>query len=83
MLTDIHQRDACFWVFALEMFFQRMSGLILEIRFEVLKTNCLEVEKAKDDLELNSVELPVLSFTNLSPTTSLSAPLSTKEQVTC
>ena len=83
MLTDIHQRDACFWVFALEMFFQRMSGLILEIRFEVLKTNCLEVEKAKDDLELNSVELAVLSFTNLSPTTSLSAPLSTKEQVTC
>ena len=83
MLTDIHQRDACFWVFALEMFFQRMSGPILEIRFEVLKTNCLEVEKAKDDLELNSVELPVLSFTNLSPTTSSSAPLSTKEQVTC
>ena len=79
MLTDIHQRVACFWVFALEMFFQRMSGLILEIRFEVLKTNCLEVEKAKDDLELNSVELPVLSFTNLSPTTSLSAPLSTKK----
>ena len=47
------------------------------------KDHCLEVEKAKDDLELNSVELPVLSFTNLSPTTSLSAPLSTKEQVTC
>ena len=47
------------------------------------KDHCLEVEKAKDDLELNSVELPVLSFTNLSPTTSLSAPLSTKAQVTC
>ena len=51
--------------------------------FWSFKDHCLEVEKAKDDLELNSVELPVLSFTNLSPTTSLSAPLSTKEQVTC
>ena len=83
MLTDIHQRDACFWVFVLEMFFQRMNGPILEIHFEVLKTIVWKVEKAKVDLELNSVEHPVLSFTHLSPTTSLSAPLSTKEQVTC
>ena len=83
MLTDIHQRDACFRVFALKMFFQRMSGPILDICFEVFKTIVWKVEKAKVNLELNSVERPVLSFTYLSPTTSLSAPLSTKEQVTC
>ena len=47
MLTDIHQRDACFWVFALEMFFQRMSGPILEIRFEVLKTIVWKWRKLK------------------------------------
>ena len=47
--------DAYFRVFALEVFFQSMCGPILEIRFDVFKTIVWKVEKAKVDLELNSV----------------------------